>query len=1133
MGLEIERARALLAALTRDGVVPADRATASYEAWVASETEAPFARHLVRERPQDAERIRYLLRMLTVQGLPHPDRFTAERFEDLLMGQLGIEAGLLSAKLLQTVRAVQDKKVEEGKLRRLEELLPRAGFDQKALRLLRNHLAERVLICKGCLSRFPRRDKGALRLECPRCALELVVPACEASTSDVQDLHLSAEQQMQLEKSVSSEGSGVFETLTVAARERPRGPPPADASKAILPLVVTLGVVLLGVLLVSSRQPPPPPPLLPRPPATDGATEEPGQAGPTLAEVRLLDRRLAPSGKWAEILEAWRRAEPGPDEPAAEGKAEKARRVAELERLVSLSDAAAGLLDQARSRPDDEALEAALARTLEGAPTGSPPFDEVAAELERRRGRHAGRRREEGQRRLDAARAQAGSAGGDAWGARLAQARRGPPLMGVEVGGRVVDGLVIEGLDARGFTVRLPDGAVRTHVWSDDPPLALAILRRAADKSPADQLELLRRALCARDAATAAAAAAALGLGSLDLDPAALLAKAPLSAPCVALEGGGHRLRWSTRSVGHDLTAGRPIEVRPEGGLVVQGDKPQVSTPTVDVAQVDAARLVATTRLGQATRAHLAVDLGGARSRRSYVARWDESGWTLEVDLGAGSNVLKRGTGGGASRAARLEVAANEVALFLDGVERARAPTSAKFERVGVRVGAAAGPLVIEELALEGSIDPAWARRTEEAWAATVDAQVEAIGRRLARQGARLPVPAEEPRTGAGEAPLKAKLEAARAAFEAGKQDEAAAALRALEAEAPGFHAARLARGAAALLADDPATAVRALTPAAEQLPEAEALLALALARAGRAAEANERAGKALERRPDLVHAHLARTRLAWHDRDPVQPAPAESIEQGLRLAEALAPDDALVRLEAAALRRGLRLDASLPWRLVVGPHVLLASGPEHEAAAREMGKALEGLVLRYEQETREERPDHRPLAVALVDAQLLEGWGTRGEALWDPALGLLAARTTAGLGWDVAFAAAEGFVSRCHGAPPAWLEYGLAAWLAAPAAGEAPPGALEALERAPAWGPAKWRELFDAERPAVRQAPLLRARAFGLVALAAKQAPTQAVIAALLARSRRGEPAPWVDDPSLELQGLDAQVREAVQQRR
>lgn len=1135
VGLEIERARALLAALTRDGVVPADRATASYEAWVASETEAPFARHLIRERPQDAERIRYLLRSLTVQGLPHPDKFTAERFEDLLMGQLGIEAGLLSAKLLQTVRAVQDKKVEEGKLRRLEELLPRAGFDEKALRLLRNHLSERVLICKGCLSRFPRREKSALRLECPRCALELVVPACEASQSDVRDLNLSAEQQMQLEKSVSSEASGVFETLTIAARERGRGAPPADASKAILPLVVVLGAVLFGVFLVSNRQPQPPPPPL-RPTSTDdGATEgpDPARDAPTLAEARILDRRLSPAGKWPEILDAWRAAEPGPDEPAAEGKAEKARRVAELEKLVALSDVARGLLDQSRARPDDAALEAALARTLDGAPTGSPPFDEVAAELERRRGRHANARRAEAQKRLDAARAQAGSSGGDAWSARLAQARRGAPLMGVEVGGRVVDGLVIEGLDARGFAVRLPDGGGRTLSWTDDPPLGLAIMRRAVDKgqaAPEDQLELLRRALCARDAAAASTAATALGLSSIDLDPAALVARAPLSAPCVALEGGGHRLRWPTRWAGHDLTAGRPIEVRPGGGLLVQGDKPQVSTPQVDVAPVDGARVSATVRLGEAARALLAVDLGGGRSRRSYVVRWDEAGWTLEVDLGAGSNVLKRGTGGGASRVARLEVAQNEVALFLDGVERARAPTSAKFERVGVRVGAAAGPLVIDELALEGSIDPAWARRTEEGWAATVDAQVEALGRRLTRKGAKLPAVQDEPRA---EPAQKAKLDGARASFEAGRAEEAAAALVALEAEAPGLHAARLARGGLALLADDPATAIRALAPSVDALPEAEALLALALARAGRGVEANERAGRALERSPDLVHAHLARARLAWHDRDPVQPAPAESIEQGLRLAEALAPEDAVVRAEAATLRRGLRLDASLPWRLVVGPYVLLGAGADIEVPAREMGKALEGLALRYEQETRSTLPQRRPQAVALVEAQLLEGWGARGDALWEPGLELLAVRTTAGLGWDVAVAAAEAFVFRCHGAPPAWLEVGLAAWLAAPAAGEVPPGALEALERAPAWGPAKWRELFDAERAVVRQSPLMRARAFGLVALAAKQAPTQAVITALLEKSARGEPAPWVDDPSVELQGLDAQVLQAVQQRR
>ncbi|MCW8137642.1 MAG: hypothetical protein KIT58_01930, partial [Planctomycetota bacterium] len=221
MGQEIERARVLLAALARDGVLVGERADAAYEAWVAhAGGDEPFARFLIRERRADAGRVRATLRIMAVQGMPHPERFTLERFEDLLMGQLGIDAGIVSPKLLQTVRAVQDKKAEEGKLRRLDELLPRAGFDPVQLRILREHLAERVLVCPGCLARFPRRDAGAVEHDCPRCGDRIA--SGPAKESELGLLPEPAKRQL---LSTSGENSGVFETLTVAARERRAAPP--------------------------------------------------------------------------------------------------------------------------------------------------------------------------------------------------------------------------------------------------------------------------------------------------------------------------------------------------------------------------------------------------------------------------------------------------------------------------------------------------------------------------------------------------------------------------------------------------------------------------------------------------------------------------------------------------------------------------------------------------------------------------------------------------------------------------------------------------------------------------------------------------------------------------------------------
>ena len=123
MATEIDRARSLLAILSSQGLLTGKRADLAYETWAARHEE-PFSRFLIDQRLLPAKKVRHVLRMEALEGLPDPKRFPFERYQDLLLGRLGVEAELLSSKLLHTVRAVQDKKAAEGKLRRLADLLP-------------------------------------------------------------------------------------------------------------------------------------------------------------------------------------------------------------------------------------------------------------------------------------------------------------------------------------------------------------------------------------------------------------------------------------------------------------------------------------------------------------------------------------------------------------------------------------------------------------------------------------------------------------------------------------------------------------------------------------------------------------------------------------------------------------------------------------------------------------------------------------------------------------------------------------------------------------------------------------------------------------------------------------------------
>ena len=306
-----ERARELLTSLIRDKVLAANDATKAYEAWVSSGDESPFSRFLVDLFPDRGEAIRGVLRLQAVTGMPFPERFTFERFEDLLVGQLGIEAGMVSPKLLQTVRAVQDKKVKENKLRRLDDLLPRAGFDPKMLTMLYGHLRERVLICKGCLGRFPRQEMGAFAIECPRCDYNMLADALEPS-----DVKLLSDEQRSM---LMASSEAVMETVSIQERqlrreEREKKGSDKAAGGILVGLLAVLGGVVVVIGLLLNRDKPRPivkktSPNRTRKTTDVGKTDDGGSSdkqGLSLAEVRTQDLELYKRGAFSELLELWR-----------------------------------------------------------------------------------------------------------------------------------------------------------------------------------------------------------------------------------------------------------------------------------------------------------------------------------------------------------------------------------------------------------------------------------------------------------------------------------------------------------------------------------------------------------------------------------------------------------------------------------------------------------------------------------------------------------------------------------------------------------------------------------------------------------------------------------------------------------
>ena len=108
-----------------------------------------------------------------------------------------------------------------------------------------------------------------------------------------------------------------------------------------------------------------------------------------------------------------------------------------------------------------------------------------------------------------------------------------------------------------GYELTLPGGETLAMRWGDDPLLSLEVMRKAArPDEPSDSIELLRRALLARDESTAREAMASLGMG--DMDPAKVIEASPTSAvpaPLGESESGAGlwRLTFPTRWPASDL----------------------------------------------------------------------------------------------------------------------------------------------------------------------------------------------------------------------------------------------------------------------------------------------------------------------------------------------------------------------------------------------------------------------------------------------------------------------------------------------------------------------------------------------------------------------------------------------------
>ncbi|MGE0706507.1 MAG: hypothetical protein AB7N76_17635 [Planctomycetota bacterium] len=1096
MGVEIERARGLLSTLIRDKVMAAEEATKAYEAWVASGDEAPFCRFVIALFPERGEAIRHVLRQDAVRGMPRPEVYTYERFEDLLVGQLGIEAGMLSPKLLQTVRAVQDKKATENKLRRLEDLLPRAGVDAKMLGMLYNHLRERVLICKGCLGRFPRKEMGALAIECPRCDYNMLADALEPS--DVKEL--PEEQRMAL--MASSEA--VLETVSVADRQRTRtdrgGSRDKAATGVIFALTAVLGVIVLviGVLVmrpggggakVKTSKKTRVVKTDDGPTKTEDEDPEP-KDGLSLAEVRAQDLDLYKRGEFKQLLELWEKVKPQSGESKDDVAAARDARTKRLGELIEMAKQVSDLA----LKLDDPAQEQALARLLgrQEVPVNVPPFEAAKAGLDKLRQTRRDQVTEAARARYEAVRAKASA---DAWARRRKDIAHAPALMGVALDGRRVDGVRVLDLDAEGFEVQTPTGAARRFTWDDEPELSLRVMQAGADAGQvSDQLEVLRRALIARNPKVAAEAMAKVP-GSLSA--ATLISRAPTSVVPAPLGGDLYRVNYPMGWKPGDLEPDRGSQLESDGlRLTLSGNPCRVQSRPIpaiapDPKNRESALFVEVELEDAAPGLSFALRLLGKGTEKSYVARWGNGQWSLDLSLGTatGRNTLKTGTLRSAGRTARLSYDGREVTLVLDGFPVFTKGTTARVTDVGFALGASEA-LKIRALRIEGTLDPAQLASAEQRFRERVHQEVDALA--VSGGGAQgdfsFPeLSAEDPQALAvlDPGPIE-KLTALKKQLLAGEVDAAAAAAESLVREVPTYAAAQYYRAYVALLREDPCRALIALDRALDRDPgfiEARALRALALAKSLRIEAADADLDRALRARPDLAVLHLARARLALLKADlslkPEGPIAGEAI----RVAQGLGGADPLAVREGRALVTLEGLARSLNTRKLGEGHLVLSRGAVEQAEAVVL--FLDHTVVKpFKAELGAKLPRGGTVRVALLPDRYGQIVGDKRAVAYVPGLDLIVmAEAIQEPTDDLLRALAEAHLAHRMGPAPAWLNEGMAEYLVRRLNRKYKNEAkLKLLDDNLRMTPDEWRALLTAERADLAKERLLRAQSWALV---------------------------------------------------
>lgn len=1156
-GQEIERARALLAAVTRARQLSADAAARAYEAWAAEVVPRPFSRYLIEEKVLPAEPVRAHLRSLAVQGLPHPELFTHERFEDLLIGQLGIESQVLSPKLLQTVRAVQDKKAKEGKLRRLAELLPRAGFDAKLLAMLEQHLKERALICKGCLARYPRRGIDLNAIVCPRCgdtidAPELDLQASMAASAEME--RLPEETRRALQESAER----VIQTVTVGTRMRRKG----DPSKAIMFGLLAVLLVVGGLIVVlSSQKPPPvdprrPPPPRPNPADPTPPPEQPGEE-PTpgtpgtpvtpgavrgLGEARSKEEALAAQGRWKEALESWRAAAPGAGEGEAFEQA-RAERVRELERLTRLAEETREAVTAASAGGDDPQLEARLVELLaQAGREAEPPFRDALLELEQRRAERRARAREAARQRLRELEATA--LGNEAaWEARSKRIQgRDHLLHALTLPDPLRDAQLVD-LDRDGFSLRRRDGQAVRMSWSDDPIVSLEVAREVArgGSNQDDRLELLLRALLACDPLTAREAAQGLGIDPALFDPLEVIREARTSAPALRVDEQRWRLRWPTSWAPHDWKPSRVTTLTPgPRGLKIQGEPAELRGSPIPVAG-GRPQLVAWAELDPSGggEASLALELLHEGASRTYRVRWNGTTWTLELDLGGGANLVRAGSLAAMARRVRLELAqgrtAYRLSVQLDGVDQVETNVPASFEAVRLAL-TASSPVTIIELGLEGELDRQWIDEGRASYQTSVQRRLAGLATMSAEESGPRPLSVEDALGLRGLAgPERTRLQEARQALFADKPQEAARALAGLPESVP---AVTWARAYLSLLRDDAGLADRLLRPLLErdeQFAEARALRALALARLGRFDASVDEARGALDGLADLPHALLAQARAGQLGRDLSAP-PGEPAPEVLGLPLRLAPRDPLVRQEVSALRDAHAIERSFPRRALSDQHAVLYEDQGFTATAKELGQRLDALCLKLLVPVKHARlPGQRAAPVAILPGGEYDAHAPAGStAAWSPRLGLLLLRgaVPVELGWDKGLPVAECWVERSAPGLPAWAQAGFAAYCLEAALGQPPPGWVERLRAQGAWSAEQWQRLFEQDRAALQADPLARARAWALVRLAEWRPQLKRDLQRLIEQAAAGQPQDWSPFTGLDFAAVEPELDQALEKR-